>query len=92
MFNKVLGVGCTLFSILGMSSCGSFNAEAPEPLSVSLDDSSSVIIDRALAYAGGYSNWQDKKILSFDKKSISYDSSGNVTRTVEQHFDYMMKP
>ena len=44
-------------------------------LPVSMDDSSRVIIDRAITYAGGYDAWQQKKTLSFDKKSISYDSA-----------------
>jgi hypothetical protein len=57
-----------------------------------MDDSSHVIIDRAIVYSGGYETWQQKKTLSFDKKSISYDSAGNVTREIDQHFDYMMKP
>jgi hypothetical protein len=57
-----------------------------------MDDSSRIIIDRAIAYAGGYDAWQQKKTLSFDKKSISYDSTGKVTRELDQHLDYMMKP
>ncbi|MFN2438258.1 MAG: DUF6503 family protein [Chitinophagaceae bacterium] len=61
-------------------------------LPVTMDDSSRAIIDRAIAYAGGYEPWQQKKTLSFDKKSISYDSAGNIVRKIDQHFDYMMKP
>ncbi len=61
-------------------------------LPVTMDDSSRVIIDRAIAYAGGYDAWQQKKTLSFDKKSISFDSTGEITREIDQHLDYMMKP
>ena len=75
-------------------SCKQKNAEETDSgkLPVSMDDSSRVIIDRAIAYAGGYDAWQQKKTLSFDKKSISYDSTGKVTRETDMHLDYMMKP
>ena len=66
-------------------SCKQKNIDSSK-LPVSMDDSSRVIIDRAIAYAGGYDAWQQKKTLSFDKKSISYDSAGNVTREIDQHF------
>ena len=72
-------------------SCKQKNIDSSK-LPVSMDDSSRLILDRAIAYAGGYDTWQQKKTLSFDKKSISYDSAGNVTREIDQHFDYMMKP
>ncbi len=61
-------------------------------LPVSMDDSSKIIIDRAIAYAGGEENWQQTKSVSFDKKSTSYDSAGHVTRETNMHLDYMMKP
>ncbi len=61
-------------------------------LSVTMDDSSRIIIDRAIAYAGGYDTWLQKKSLSFDKKSTSYDSTGKISREIDQHFDYMMHP
>ncbi|HEV8080649.1 MAG TPA: DUF6503 family protein [Chitinophagaceae bacterium] len=61
-------------------------------LPVSMDDSSRIIIDRAIAYAGGYDAWLQKKTLSFDKKSTSYDSTGKVIRETDMHLDYMMKP
>ncbi|HVK97690.1 MAG TPA: hypothetical protein VM368_07730, partial [Flavisolibacter sp.] len=50
-----------------------------------MDDSSRIIIDRSIAYAGGYEAWQQKKSLSFDKKSIYYDSTGKVTRESDMH-------
>lgn len=34
-----------------------------------MDDSSRIVIDRAIAYAGGYDAWQQKKTLSFDQKA-----------------------
>jgi hypothetical protein len=61
-------------------------------LPVTMDDSSRIIIDRAIAYAGGYDEWQKKKTLSFDKKSTSYDSTGKIIRETDMHLDYMMKP
>ncbi len=63
-----------------------------EELPVVMDDSSRVIIDRAIAYAGGWEAWQQKRTLSFDKKTISYDSTGAVAREIDQHFDYMLRP
>lgn len=67
------------------------NATGKEPV-VNMDDSSRIIIDRAIAYAGGYDVWQQKKTLSFDKKSIYYDSTGKVTNESGMHLDYMVKP
>ena len=68
------------------------NASNGEGLPVSMDDSSRIIIDRAIAYAGGYGVWQQMKTLSFDKKSISYDSTGRIVREIDMHLDYMLKP
>jgi len=75
-------------------SCKLKNAEETDSgkLPVSMDDSSRIIIDRAIAYAGGFDAWQQKKTLSFDKKSISYDSTGKIIRETDTHLDYMMKP
>lgn len=80
-----VGAGC----LMGGVSC---QKQATATLPVTMDDSSRVIIDRAIAYAGGDSVWQQKKTLSFDKKSISYDSTGKITRELDQHFDYMIRP
>jgi hypothetical protein len=68
------------------------NAGDTGDLPVSMDDSSEVIIDRAIAYAGGYDAWWQKKTLSFDKKSTSYHSTGKIVRQTDMHLDYMMKP
>lgn len=83
-----------LFLLLFAFSCKQRNTDETENLKLplSMDDSSRIIIDRAIAFAGGYDVWQQKKTLSFDKKSISYDTAGNITREIDQHFDYMMKP
>ncbi len=88
MYPKFTGFIALIFSMTGVFSCHQNNSSLP----VTMDDSSRVIIDRAIAYSGGYDAWQQKKTLSFDKKSISYDSSGEVTRELDQHLDYMMKP
>ncbi len=61
-------------------------------LPVTMDDSSRAIINRAINYAGGEEAWHNAKTISYDKKSISYDSTGNVSRQVDQHFDFMMVP
>lgn len=94
--NAVLSI---IFSIIAFSSCQQNNSAESKKTSsgitalpVTMDDSSRVIIDRAIAYAGGYDAWQQKKTLSFDKKSTSYDSTGKVVRETDMHLEYMMKP
>ena len=91
-------MGCTnkslalyFLCIMVASSCRQ-NGGTNHPLPITMDDSSRVIIERAIAYAGGKDVWLEKKTLSFDKTSTSYDSAGNVVRKLEQHFDYMMQP
>jgi hypothetical protein len=59
-----------IFCILITSSCQQNNGTA-DRLPISMDDSSRVIIDRAIAYAGGKDVWLEKKTLSFDKISTS---------------------
>lgn len=86
--NSVFAAICITILII---SCGPGN-KAEGNLPVSLDDSSKIIIDRAIAYAGGYDIWLQKKNLSFDKKSTSYDSTGKVARETNMHLDYSMKP
>ena len=83
MYQKFLGFSTIL---IFMSSCKQNNTADNSNLPVTMDDSSRIIIDRAIAYAGGYDAWQQKKTLSFDKKSISYDSTGKVTRELDQHW------
>lgn len=73
-------------------SCQQNNGAKTGNLPVTMDDSSRVIIDRAIAYAGGYDHWLEKKTLSFDKTSISYDSTDQISRKLDQHFDYMKEP
>lgn len=90
--NKLFKKPILIFLFLVASSCRQNSNSHTGTLPVSMDDSSRIIIDRAIAYAGGYGAWQQKKTLAFDKKSISYDSAGNVTRVVDQHFDYTLKP
>jgi hypothetical protein len=91
---KKIPITLTIFILMIVFSCKQKNvAETDsEKLPVSMDDSSRIIIDRAIAYAGGYDAWQQKKTLSFDKKSTSYDSTGKVIRETDMHLDYMMKP
>ncbi len=91
MYKKIIAfLSIILFPIVFIS-CNQ-NKSGSNDLPVTMDDSSRVIIDRAIAYAGGYDEWQKKKTLSFDKKSMSYDSTGKMIKEVDQHFDYMMKP
>ena len=80
-----------LFSIIFIS-CNQNKSAGNADLPVTMDDSSRAIIDRSIAYSGGHDEWQKKKTLSFDKKSMSYDSTGKMIKEVDQHFDYMMKP
>jgi hypothetical protein len=99
MINKFTYVSAILILIVITICCRQNQPTNPQKensesssLPVSMDDSSRVIIDRAIIYAGGYDVWEEKKTLSFDKKSISYDSTGKIIRETEQHLDYMMKP
>jgi hypothetical protein len=91
MHQKLPPFSAIIIVMIVLSSCKQNTADNNN-LPVSMDDSSRVIIDRAIAYAGGYDAWQQKKTLSFDKKSTTYDSAGNVVRELDQHLDYMMMP
>ncbi len=92
MNQKFTSFSVITFFMMMLTSCKQDSNADVGNLPVNMDDSSRIIIDRAIAYAGGYDEWQKKKTLSFDKKSISYDSTGKVVRELEQHLDYMMKP
>lgn len=87
MAQKVFPLAALLFFTL--ASCRQNKGAA---LPVTMDDSARAIIDRAIRYAGGEEPWEQKKTLSFDKTSTSYDSVGNVVRELQQHFDYRIKP
>lgn len=92
MYNICGAIGITTFLMIAFNSCKQNNNTGDHPLPVTMDDSSKVIIDRAIAYAGGYDAWLQKKSISFDKVSTSYDSTGKVVRETNMHLDYMMKP
>ncbi len=82
-----------IFLFISLASCKeNKTGETSSRLPVTMDDSSRAIIDRAIAYAGGYEKWEQKKTISFDKKSISYDSTGKMLREIDQHFDYVVRP
>ena len=99
MINKSYTFSAIIFLLFAFNSCHQNNSadnkkdtSATIALPVMMDDSSRVIIDRAIAYAGGFDVWQKKKTLSFDKKTTSYDSTGKIIRETDMHLDYMMKP
>lgn len=93
MNKKISAVSAIIFFMIVIVSCRqNKTTETSNALPVNMDDSSRAIIDRAIAYAGGNENWQQKKTLSFDKKSISYDSTGKTIREINQHFDYVIRP
>jgi hypothetical protein len=96
MLKNFFFISSLFFSMLVIISCQqnnpAENTSDQNNLPVTMDDSSRAIIDRAIAYAGGYEAWQQKKTLSFDKKSTSYDSTGKVVRETNMHLDYMMNP
>ncbi len=68
MFNKFSVVSAIILCVSVMVSCRQNSTAETGDLPVTMDDSSRVIIDRAIAYAGGYDPWQQKKTLSFDIK------------------------
>ncbi|MBA3648696.1 MAG: hypothetical protein H0W62_09115 [Chitinophagales bacterium] len=80
------------FLIIALEACKHHDTIERADLPVTMDDSSRVIIDRANVYAGGFNTWQQKRSLSFDKKTISYDSTGAIVRELNQHFDYVLQP
>lgn len=86
-FYMILAISCEQKNNNSNKKDAEVTANVPE-----MDDSSRVIIDRSVAYAGGYDAWQKTKTLSFDKKSIYYDSTGKATRESDMHLDYMTKP
>ena len=96
MLNNYPASVALIIALIGLASCREQTTEKTASpaaaLPVAMDDSSRVIIDRAIAYAGGYEVWQQKKTLSFDKKATSYDSTGKVTKVINQHFDYQLQP
>lgn len=81
----------TGFLIIVILSCRQRSKDAAR-LPVAMDDSSNVIINRSIAYAGSFDTFQLKKTLSFNKKTISYDSTGKILKELNQHFDYVLKP
>ena len=92
MINKINRFSGIILFVLLINSCGQKNTPAPIVLPVTMDDSSRTIIERAIAYSGGYDHWLEKKTISFDKKTNTYDSTGHIIREVNQHFDYMIRP
>lgn len=93
--NKQLCIYAGAIVLVSLCSCrqnGGEKIDADGSLAVTMDDSSRAIIDRAIAYSGGEEAWHNTKTISYDKKSISYDSTGSVSRQVDQHFDFMMVP
>jgi len=50
------------------------------------------LVNNAINYSGGMKNWTSKKSLSYIKGIHSYDSTGNLIRTVAQLHRYQLKP
>ena len=99
MKNKYAAFSVIIFLMLACNSCQQNNSADNKKvissitvLPITMDDSSRLIIDRAIHYAGGYEAWQKMATISFDKKSVSYDSTGKVTRELNQHLDYVIRP
>ncbi len=92
MRKNISALSTFIFLLVVIISCRQNNSAVGGNLPVTMDDSSRVIIDRAIAYAGGYDAWLQKKTISFDKKTISYDSTSHVAREMDMHLDYMMNP
>ncbi|MEJ7912156.1 MAG: DUF6503 family protein [Chitinophagaceae bacterium] len=90
--NKFILLGILTYATVLPFSCSQNAVSDAGRLPVTMDDSSRIIIDRAIAYAGGYAAWQQQNTLSFDKKSRSYDSTGRLIRETNTHLDYMLKP
>jgi hypothetical protein len=50
------------------------------------------LVNNAINHSGGMENWISKKTLSYVKNIQSYDSEGNLIRTVAQLHRYQLKP
>ncbi len=92
MSNKFSTATAIILVMISIVACKQKTTTNKTSSTATMDDSSRTIINRALAYAGGYDAWQQKKTLSFDKKIIMYDSIGNVKRETEQHIDFQLQP
>ncbi len=96
MYHTISAVASFSFLIVLVASCktnnhaGTDNSTAYE--TAKMDDSSKAIINRSVAYAGGYDTWRKKKTLSFDKKSTNYDTAGKVIRQTDTHTDFEIQP
>ena len=50
------------------------------------------LVNEAINHAGGMNKWSSKKTLTYTKNIESYDSIGNLIRTVAQVHKYQLKP
>lgn len=66
-------------------------AQLIETASPNLSEAEKLVND-AISHAGGMENWTSKKSLSYIKNIQSYDSEGNLIRTVAQLHRYQLKP
>lgn len=98
MINKFYAVIAIIILIVVTICCRQNSADTKTTkvenvnLPVTMDDSSRAIIERSIAFSGGYDKWQQTKSVSYDKKSTSYDSTGKIIREISQHYDFVMKP
>ncbi|MFC4723011.1 DUF6503 family protein [Geojedonia litorea] len=61
--------------------------------SLSLTNSEAdLIVNKAIAFAGGLDAWKSKKSLSYTKLIQNYDSLGNLTREISQLHQYQLQP
>ncbi len=55
-------------------------------------DRATILVDRAIAAAGGLSQWQHMTSLSFDKVTTVYDADGRISLTRHQHLHFTYQP
>ena len=88
--SRIIYIGIILFGLL---SCARPSKEvAVNPMDRLPDNKGGEVVQKAIAFAGGWDAWESKKNFSFYKKITSLDSLGTVTRQLRQLHKYSMKP
>lgn len=82
-----------IVSFLILSCKREVKEEAIKPKQVNRElNQAEKLVNEAINQAGGMKNWASKKTLTYTKNIQSYDSIGNLIRTVAQVHRYQLKP
>ncbi|TMM57561.1 hypothetical protein FEE95_09400 [Maribacter algarum] len=82
-----------IVSFLILSCKREVKEEAIKPKQVNRElNQAEKLVNEAINHAGGMDKWASKKTLTYTKNIQSYDSIGNLIRTVAQVHKYQLKP